>query len=299
MSGGPVSPPPEIQFDDIKYGYDSNTAFCVDRQNLARFFPPNRICWNGVAIAIRELRCPINSYGSCGPIRAICVPASIECICPTIANVGGRQCVSLGPHVAAVVFESETIVSHIGPTAFSGCIPIRSICVPSSVQVLNSSCFWGCSSLSTVTFADGSQLSCIGDSVFSHCSTLSFICIPSSVQELFPSCFYECRSLSTVVFESDSKLSLICKGAFQNCASLISICVPSSVRTLGQSSFDGCKSLSTVTFECGSKLSRVERSTFSECPSLLSICVPPHLQSVLGDYLPLLKIAVPETTSQK
>jgi hypothetical protein len=151
--------------------------------------------------------------------------------------------------ISNVIFESGSMVSRIGMSAFENCSGLSSICIPSSIEVLRQYCFQHCSSLSSVTFESPSRIACIESSVFQHCSSLSSICIPASVAELGGQCFYSCRSLSTLTFESGSSLACIDEWTFESCLSLSSVCVPASVNNLRRHCFEGCRSLTRVTFE--------------------------------------------------
>jgi hypothetical protein len=82
---------------------------------------------------------------------------------------------------------------------------LKSICIPSSVEILCSECFGGCSSLSSLTFESDSKLAQIQSKAFSGCAALTSICIPQGIQQLE---FHWSvgSSLAIVVFESSGSL---------------------------------------------------------------------------------------------
>jgi hypothetical protein len=134
--------------------------------------------------------------------------------------------------VSSVTFESGSIVSRIGGSAFQYCDQLSSICIPSSVERIAHSCFHSCRSLSSVTFESGSRLSSIETYAFLHCAMLSSICIPASVTELGDSCFWGCSSLLMVTFEPGSRLARIHKSAFSRVSRSLSIRIPSSLQSV-------------------------------------------------------------------
>jgi hypothetical protein len=155
--------------------------------------------------------------------------------------------------------------SRVGGPLLSG---LKSVVIPSSVEVLCRSDITKCSFVESVIFETGSKLRRIEESTFSA-SGLKSIVIPSSVEMLCESCFSGCKSLSSITFESDSHLQRIEGFAFKE-SGLKSIVIPSSVEVLCTACFSGCKSLSSVTFETCSKLVQIESRAFHGCSAFLS-----------------------------
>jgi hypothetical protein len=69
------------------------------------------------------------------------------------------------------------------------CIALESICIPSSVSVMEQGCFRGCRSLSVVKFEAGSNVRELGHEVFAGCPALASFCVPASVEVLASGCF--------------------------------------------------------------------------------------------------------------
>lgn len=106
------------------------------------------------------------AFWKCTALTSIEIPASVE----TIEATAFKDCSSL----VSVTFEkdsqlksigggykrSETSSFHYG--AFSDCTALTAIEIPANVETIETSAFWGCSSLATVTFEKGSQLKTIG-----------------------------------------------------------------------------------------------------------------------------------------
>jgi hypothetical protein len=91
------------------------------------------------------------------------------------------------------------VLKEIGECAFREC-PIKSIGIPSNVEVIRKDCFYHCESLCEVTFESSSKLKEIGEDVFCECAIKS-IRIPSNVEVIGKKCFCYCRSLFGVTFE--------------------------------------------------------------------------------------------------
>jgi hypothetical protein len=146
--------------------------------------------------------------------------------------------------------------------------------IPSSVEILGSSCFFCRSfssiSLSSISFESHLRLIRIESDAFSF-SSLQSIVIPSSVEILGPSCFAYCKSLSSISFESNSRLMRIESDAFSE-SSLQSIVIPSNVEIIGSSCFRDCKSLSSISFEPNLRLKRFESRACCGCH--LSLVIP-------------------------
>jgi hypothetical protein len=68
--------------------------------------------------------------------------------------------------------------------------------IPRSVEILCSSCFYSCESLTSISFESNSRLTRIESNAFSS-SSLQSIVIPRGVKILDSSCFSGCNSLTS------------------------------------------------------------------------------------------------------
>jgi hypothetical protein len=167
--------------------------------------------------------------------------------------------------------------------SFDGSILIRYfggediVCIPRTVEIIGSSCFSYCKSLSSVSIESGSLLRRIEQQAFSS-SSLPSIVIPRTVEIIGSSCFYGCKSLSSVLIEPGSLLRRIESSAFSY-SSLPSIVIPRTVEIIGSSCFSYCQCLSSVLMESGSLLRRIESSAFSNS-SLPSIVIPRRIEII-------------------
>lgn len=197
------------------------------------------------------------AFEKCTALTSIEIPASVE----TIGDSAFMGCSKL----ATVTFEKgsqlKTIGGRYGSGAFANCTALTAIEIPASVETIEATAFYGCSSLATVTFEKGSQLKTIGGGyyysayeksyyshgAFSDCIALASIEIPASVETIEAAAFAFCSSLKTVTFEKGSKLTTIGGGweadfgAFGCLRSLVTVDMSecTKVKEIGDRAFAG------------------------------------------------------------
>ena len=170
-------------------------------------------------------------------------------------------------------------------SAFSFCISLSEIVIPSSVTSIGDTAFYGCGSLSEIVIP--SSVTSIGDGAFSSCSSLKYISIPKSVIGLNGNPFtrwdskLECLS-PNFVYEDDilfnKDKSRIISFRNQNIKSYV---IPSSVTSIGDRAFSGCSSLSEIVIP--SSVTSIGEGAFSCCDSLSEIVIPSSVTSI-GKY---------------
>ena len=156
----------------------------------------------------------------------------------------------------------------IGNDAFFGCISLRNIKVPSTVDVIGERAFRQCRSLVELDLPEGIIL--IPTGTFNGCSSLKKISIPSTVEYIGLWAFAGCVELPAVQFPPG--LIAICSYAFFGCTSLRHIIIPPSVERIDKQAFQECKSLASV--ELADGLETVGKDAFFGCSSLVNICIP-------------------------
>lgn len=96
--------------------------------------------------------------------------------------------------------------------------------IPSGVTGLGDECFYGCSSLTSITLPE--SVTSLGVSCFEMCSSLTSITLPESVTSLGNSCFVDCLSL-TLVTALPATPPTLGSNAFNNVSSSFNIKVRS------------------------------------------------------------------------
>jgi hypothetical protein len=218
-------------------------------------------------------------------------------------------------NLSFVAFEFGSKLSVIDRGAFMNCA-LRSICIPSGVQILTQSSFSGCSGLRSVVFENHSRLSSIQGWAFVDCRQLQSIRLPAGLESIGPGALHWSsvdyigieignQHFSTsggcfLVFEGTSivghsrfptevcimnGIEELCREAFLSW-SLRSITIPSSVEIIRKCCFRGCFTLSIVRFEPDSRLSLLEPHAFAQCDALETIWIPFRLQGLFLDQFP-------------
>jgi hypothetical protein len=151
--------------------------------------------------------------------------------------------------------------------------------IPRSVEILGSSCFSSCESLSSISFESNSELTRIDSDAFSL-SSLHSIIIPSNVQSIDGSAF-SVVDLSNLLIESGNQrfvfencflIDVVDHKLIRNFSESSHIEIPADIEILGSSCFAFCKSLSAISFECNSRLTRIDSEAFASS-SLQSIVI--------------------------
>ena len=140
------------------------------------------------------------AYLSC-PITSIEIPASVE----TIEQEAFKNCSKL----TTVTLEKASNLKTIGGGynssyyhgAFISCKALTSIEIPASVETIEATAFYNCTSLKTVTFEKGSNLKTIGGGY-------------DSTKAYYYGAFAQTKSLATVDMSECTKVTEIGDGAF-------------------------------------------------------------------------------------
>lgn len=130
-------------------------------------------------------------------------------------------------------------VTSLGTSCFNGCTGLTSVIIPSGVTSLGNYCFYNCSGLTSVTIP--SSVTSLGTHCFDNCYNLTSIIIPSSVTSLGSYCFYACGGLTNVTIPSS--VTSLGRDCFDSCFGLTSVTIPSSVTSIEMSCFYDCTEL--------------------------------------------------------
>ncbi len=205
-------------------------------------------------------------------------------------------------------FEYEGIeysVTRIEDYAFSDCMSMTSIEIPSTLISVGYMAFFYCRNLSKVIISDiaawcnidyysitenplsyakylylNDQLienliipdgvTSIKKGAFHSCKNIKSLTIPSSVKTIEDDAYSDCEELSSISFANG--LQKIGASAFFNCSSLSSIDIPYGVTSIGKSAFSYCRKLASVNLPLS--LYSMGENAFSYCNSLEYINIP-------------------------
>ena len=188
--------------------------------------------------------------------------------------------VRVAPHVAKIPYRAfngcnelagvqlNARLQIVDDGAFSGCIALESMTIPSSVTKLGKEAFRNCFNLVELQLNEGLRV--IGERAFSGCKALRSVTLPSTVTKLGYGAFKGCSNLAKV--QLNEGLQIIDDSAFKGCVALRGVTIPSTVTELGTDTFSGCKSLQVVSFDRG--LLIIGTAAFSYCSALQSVTIP-------------------------
>ena len=152
-------------------------------------------------------------------------------------------------------------------SAFSPCISLESIVLPSTVTEIGRNAFSSCYNLRELVLNDGLQKIMFG--AFQHCTSLESIMLPSSLTWA-PGAFFGCKNLQNVVLNEG--ITEVWGESFSVCKSLESITIPSTVTEIEGSAFSYCHQLKEVILKEG--LLKIGSFAFHNCKALPSITIP-------------------------
>jgi hypothetical protein len=176
---------------------------------------------------------------------------------------------------------SETIVNvpliigdlpvvSICDKAFSECLELEEVYIPSSVMELGIEAFSGCRSLKKVVLPD--SLQSIGSKAFAGCEKLSEIKLPGGIRECGGRLFDGCNELKSIgIPNTFRKLG----NALAGCSGIVEVEIPESVTEIGVGAFRNCRHLEKVTIP--DSVSKIWTGAFDGCENLRHVDLPSSL----------------------
>ena len=186
-------------------------------------------------------------------------------------------------------------VVEVADWAFSDCLDLASVTLPSTVTSVGAGAFYGCTKLESV---DLPRVTAIGEYAFYGCSALASATLPADApvaigKEAFgrtalwstaqDGLLYVGAHLVgadatvTVAAVKDGTLSLA-DGTFAGCEGITEITLPRSLGYLGSELFHGCHALSRLSILC--PIERIPASMLSDCLALTEIALPEGLVEI-------------------
>ena len=188
-------------------------------------------------------------------------------------------------HIKRVVLPEGT--DHIGAKAFYNS-SIRSITIPSTVDVIYDHAFAYSKALESVEFKANTIFTKTGKYAFTNCTNLKTVTLPNTMTEIQDSCFYGTlagwsgSSAGTVTLPT--ALQKIGASAFEKCKGLAGINLPGTLGANGISTkaFANCENLRVLTLSEG--ISDFADRAFSGLPALNTVNLPTTLTHIGGHF---------------
>lgn len=139
------------------------------------------------------------------------------------------------PSLKTVCLPAKLI--FIGESAFEGCLTLRQLNIPATVETIGKHAFAE-SGLSSIIFEKNAQLTSIEGAAFFECVELTEIEIPASLQEFGVDVFGYCANLNSVTFEKGAQLKTIDLYIYSECNNLTIMEIPESIETITGSNGD-------------------------------------------------------------
>lgn len=178
-------------------------------------------------------------------------------------------------------------VTQINNSAFSGCVSLTSINIPTSVTTIGGNAFYNCASLTSIVIPD--SVTSIGSWVFYNCTLLADVTMGSGVSDIGNYAFDCCSSLESFEVSSanisyksvDGNLyssdgTILMQYAIAKSATTFTI--PDGVAAISESAFRDCENLVNVLLPEG--LVAIENYAFMSCSALKNITIPDSVTSI-------------------
>ncbi len=166
------------------------------------------------------------------------IPANL--FCGELVSLSSGEVLS--PNIIKVVFESDSVCTSVGSSAFEDCKSLTEIIIPNSVTSIGNCAFAFCYNLTSITIPE--SVTNIGNAAFAYCYNLTSITLPKGITNISESMFRGCRKLTSITIPND--VTSIGYTAFEGCKSLTEIIIPNGVTSIGNCAFYGCASLTDV-----------------------------------------------------
>ena len=176
-------------------------------------------------------------------------------------------------------YDIPSTVDSICTSAFYGCASLKSLTIPATVRSIGVYAFRGCSNLTTFALPEG--VTELKTGTFYGCRRMRTITLPTTLRSIGPSAFYYCQSLEEMSLPEG--VVRIGQNAFEDCVSLHTLSLPTSLKTIGSRAFANNSNLPTIIIPAG--VSYIGSAPFAHCGILEAIEVESentHYRSIDG-----------------
>ena len=167
--------------------------------------------------------------------------------------------------------------ARLGAYAFTYCMSLETITMPSTITSIGTYAFQYCYSLTNVVIPDG--VTSIGTYAFQYCYSLTNVVIPNRVTSIGTYVFRQCYSLTNVVIPDG--VTSIGNYAFYACYALANVVIPNGVTSIGTYAFSLCDSLASLTIP--DSVTSIVASTFASCRGIAEYHFKPTTPPTLAN----------------
>ena len=160
--------------------------------------------------------------------------------------------------------------------AFKGCVKLREITLPESLEDLGHQTFYDCRALESIVIP---ALVTDTGSCFYNCISLTSVTLPNSIKTIQSECFYGCTGL--LYINLPESVEAIYSSAFEK-SGLTEITIPNAVTQIGSYVFSHCENLEKIEF--GANVKTIGSSAFAYCTKLSSVTIP-NAVTEIGSYV--------------
>ena len=220
------------------------------------------------------------------PVSAVEIPQEESAQWITVEGIEGGE-IQFDPENGTILDSQQIItradipeqianvtVQRIADSAFSSCLELKNVTIPSTVKAIGRSAFSNCSKLEEVTFKG--ETANIGEGAFSFCSHLTTVDLPAKLEKIERSLFSSCGMLSQITIPN-SVIS-IGEGAFAGCHSISTITLPENLKKLGGAAFRECTKIEEVTIPAS--VSDLGGRSFAYCTNLEKVIINTKVDSI-------------------
>lgn len=192
-------------------------------------------------------------------------------------------------NLESFTFHKDCKMTKIPKRFFKNCTSLKSIDLPSTIEIIDESAFEGCDNLATITFfGESPSLKYVNDKAFKGCVTLNLenVLKPKektltngvTTKVIASEAFEGCLTLTEVDFtvEALSGITAIEAGAFANCEALSKVIfydedMTSSVSTLMYIGSQAFYDTSIDELKLPDNVIKIDSKAFAECSELSSV----------------------------
>lgn len=210
---------------------------------------PEKMEYMGEEYTVIELRehcfenCKIDTITIPKTIKNICSSAFKEAYvkCVNIQDVSSWCGIEINSHPANYIASKIDLPSYASMTLqltslYINGEPALDLVIPSDVNSIKASAFYGFGNIKTVTISDSTKE--IGSAAFQDCKSLISVVLPQNISKIAKGTFSYCDSLSQI--QLPNGIITIEETAFNGSRKLQTVIIPNSVVSIGVSAFESC-----------------------------------------------------------